>query len=154
MLAISSQNEIMRRIADLIFKISFIFLLTPGVCFAQSYVDSNSGYGAGSGSSSVDTKGFKRDFATIVFGGIAGGVLGLSTLSFYGEPQEHTNNITVGALLGMVFGATYVFYNRYEPRGRATIYDNYGAIDQQLLLQKQTLLATIRPPQVQINFEF
>lgn len=56
---------------------------------------------------------FKRTTATILFASIGGGVLGLSTLSFYGKPQEHTDNITTGVLLGFVLGLTYVVYDQY-----------------------------------------
>lgn len=35
-----------------------------------------------------------------------GAVLGASTLPFYSEPGEHTNNIWVGAAIGAVLGVT------------------------------------------------
>lgn len=56
---------------------------------------------------------FKRTTATILFASIGGGVLGLSTLSFYGKPQEHTDNITTGVLIGFIAGFTYVMYDNY-----------------------------------------
>lgn len=56
---------------------------------------------------------FKRTTATILFSSIGGGILGLSTLSFYGKPQEHTDNITNGVLLGLVAGVSYVMYDNY-----------------------------------------
>jgi hypothetical protein len=43
-----------------------------------------------------------------MFAGLAGAVLGLSTLSFYGEPQEHIGNIWTGLALGALGGAGYV----------------------------------------------
>ena len=52
--------------------------------------------------------GLRRSVAITVFAGVGGGILGLSTLSFYGNPQEHTGNITTGALLGVIGGVTYV----------------------------------------------
>jgi hypothetical protein len=51
---------------------------------------------------------FKRSIATVIFAGLGGGILGLSTLSFEGKPQEHTSNITTGAALGVVGGLIYV----------------------------------------------
>ena len=56
---------------------------------------------------------FKRTTATILFASIGGGVLGLSTLSFYGKPQEHTDNITTGVLIGFLAGFSYVMYDTY-----------------------------------------
>lgn len=56
-------------------------------------------------------KQWRRGTAIVIFSGVGGGVLGLSTLSFYGEPQEHTGNITTGALVGLLAGLTYVIYD-------------------------------------------
>jgi hypothetical protein len=56
---------------------------------------------------------FKRTTATVLFSSIGGGILGLSTLSFYGKPQEHTDNITTGVLLGFIAGVSYVMYDNY-----------------------------------------
>ena len=52
--------------------------------------------------------GFRRGLATIMFAGLGGAVLGLSTLSFYGEPQDHINNIWTGLAIGVVGGSIYV----------------------------------------------
>lgn len=57
---------------------------------------------------------FKRTTATILFSSIGGGILGLSTLSFYGKPQEHTDNITTGVLVGFLAGVSYVMYDNYS----------------------------------------
>lgn len=57
---------------------------------------------------------FKRGTAIVLFAGIGGGVLGLSTLSFYGRPEEHTSNITTGALLGVVGGLLYISTSRKQ----------------------------------------
>lgn len=53
-------------------------------------------------------KNFRRNTAAVIFSSIGGAVLGLSTLSFYGRPQEHTDNITLGAALGLIGGLVYV----------------------------------------------
>jgi acylphosphatase len=50
----------------------------------------------------------RRYFATIVLCGVGGAVLGLSTLSFYGEPQEHISNIWTGLIVGAVAGTVIV----------------------------------------------
>lgn len=62
----------------------------------------------------VSSSPFKRTTATILFASIGGGVLGLSTLSFYGKPQEHTDNITIGVLIGFLSGVGYVLYDNYH----------------------------------------
>jgi hypothetical protein len=49
---------------------------------------------------------------TVVGGGLAGAVLGLSTLSFVDEPKDHTRNIIVGASLGIIFGVGYVAFSQ------------------------------------------
>lgn len=54
-------------------------------------------------------RSFKRSAATVIFSSLGGGILGLSTLSFYGKPQEHTDNITTGVALGLLAGMVYIF---------------------------------------------
>jgi len=54
-------------------------------------------------------RSFKRNAATVIFSSLGGGILGLSTLSFYGKPQEHTDNITTGVAVGLLAGVVYVF---------------------------------------------
>lgn len=58
----------------------------------------------------------KRTIATVIFSSLGGAVLGLSTLPFYGEPQEHANNITTGALIGLAAGIGYVAYDSSVPK--------------------------------------
>lgn len=53
-------------------------------------------------------QGARRHVATVIFCGLGGAVLGLSTLSFYGQPQEHTGNIYTGLAVGLVLGTAYV----------------------------------------------
>lgn len=52
--------------------------------------------------------GVRRHVATVIFCGLGGAVLGLSTLSFYGKPQDHTGNIYAGLGVGLVAGAIYI----------------------------------------------
>ena len=61
-------------------------------------------------------KSFKRSAATVIFASLGGGVLGLSTLSFYGKPQEHTDNITTGVAVGLIAGLIYIFSDMGEQR--------------------------------------
>ncbi len=50
----------------------------------------------------------KNDLLVVVGGGLAGAVLGLSTLSFVEEPKDHTRNIIVGASIGIIAGVAFV----------------------------------------------
>ena len=54
--------------------------------------------------------GPRRQLATILFAGLGGAVLGLSTLSFYGRPQDKLANIAIGFAGGVIIGTTYVTY--------------------------------------------
>ena len=54
--------------------------------------------------------GPRKQMATIIFAGLAGAVLGLSTLSFYGRPQDRLSNIAIGFAIGVIGGTIYVTY--------------------------------------------
>lgn len=74
--------------------------------------------------------GPRRQIATIIFAGLGGAVLGLSTLSFYGEPQEHASNIATGFGLGIIGGVAYVSYKttaeyQITPLGGKDLYVEY-----------------------------
>lgn len=56
------------------------------------------------------SQSFRRNAATVIFWGLGGAVLGLSTLSFYGKPQEHISNIYVGLGAGLMAGTGFVYY--------------------------------------------
>lgn len=59
----------------------------------------------------------RRHISTIVLAGISGAVLGLSTLSFYGRPQDRLSNIAVGFAVGVIGGTVYTTYKAAaEPR--------------------------------------
>lgn len=49
----------------------------------------------------------KKQLTTIVFSGLAGAILGLSTLSFYGRPQDKLSNIAIGFAIGVIGGTIY-----------------------------------------------
>ena len=62
-------------------------------------------------------KGPQKHLSTIVLAGVAGATLGLSTLSFYGRPQDKLSNIALGAAVGIIIGAVYsTFKAATEPR--------------------------------------
>jgi hypothetical protein len=54
--------------------------------------------------------GPRRQLATILFAGLGGAILGLSTLSFYGRPQDNLGNIGLGFAVGVIAGTIYVTY--------------------------------------------
>lgn len=56
------------------------------------------------------TSGARKHMTTIVFAGLAGAILGLSTLSFYGRPQDKLSNIAVGFAIGVIGGTVYTTY--------------------------------------------
>ncbi len=75
-----------------------LLILICAVTFSQmSFAQTSSGF-----------MGVRRGVATVMLAGLGGAVLGLSTLSFYGEPQEHIGNIWTGLALGAVGGAAYI----------------------------------------------
>lgn len=55
--------------------------------------------------------GPRRQLATIIYSGLGGAVLGLSTLSFYGRPQDKLSNIAVGFAVGVIAGTIAVTYS-------------------------------------------
>jgi hypothetical protein len=62
-------------------------------------------------------KGPRKHLSVIVLSGVAGAILGLSTLSFYGRPQDKLSNIAGGAAVGIIIGAMYTTYRAAaEPR--------------------------------------
>jgi hypothetical protein len=116
-----------------------LILLTE-LCFAQ-----------GQTKTKAPTSNWRRNTAIVLFSGIGGSLLGLSTLSFYGRPQEHTNNITIGALLGVIGGIGYVVYENTPKKTPVRTYDYFGLFpsDEQ---PKQTVVTNV--PTVQFEFTF
>ncbi len=91
------------------------------------------------------TQGPRRHLANIVFAGLAGAVLGLSTLSFYGRPQDRLSNIAVGFAIGVIGGTMFSTYKAAaEPR------DFYGFEDPTLRFETKSEFT----PKVAYTFEF
>ena len=99
----------------------FLLIFSLSVPAQAQYQQSNSQNQSGISS------GPRKQLATIVFAGLAGAILGLSTLSFYGRPQDELSNIAVGFAVGIIIGTSYTtylaatqpyeFYNSvYDPR--------------------------------------
>lgn len=80
----------------------------------------------------------RRSVATVMFAGLSGAVLGLSTLSFYGEPQEHINNIWIGLALGTMAGGVYVLN---QSRASSTYAEQWPQNPHQVKNSTPTLMA-------------
>lgn len=89
-------------------KLLNIFFLTAflGVLTAPSFAQDNAK------EMEELVQGTKNDLLVVISGGLAGAILGLSTLSFVDEPKEHTRNIIVGASIGIIAGVGYVAYSQ------------------------------------------
>jgi hypothetical protein len=65
----------------------------------------------------------------ILMAGLVGGILGLSTLSFYDKPQDNIRNISIGAGVGMIAAAIYMTYNvaQVTPSGAKLLTPSEGS---------------------------
>lgn len=98
-----------------------------------------SSYAQGSTVEKPPSGGPRKQIGTIIYAGLGGAVLGLSTLSFYGRPQDKLANIAIGFAIGVMGGTVAVTYNA------ATNPDDfYGAkIDRDTLLGPATSVAVL-----------
>ncbi|MAX67684.1 MAG: hypothetical protein QF441_06765 [Bacteriovoracaceae bacterium] len=85
----------------------FFALSQSGVSYAQT-----AGGAGGGGDLDKLANDTKNDLLVVVGGGLAGAILGLSTLSFVEEPKEHTRNIIVGASIGIIAGVGFVAFSQ------------------------------------------
>ncbi len=92
--------------------------------------------------------GPRKQMATIIFSGLAGAILGLSTLSFYGRPQDKLSNIAIGFALGVIGGATFTTYKAATRP--------YEYLDNAFLLldQKELKLQARKPITLSYNWDF
>lgn len=102
-----------------------VVLLVTGLTVTPAYAQPAAGApsaGEPIEQESARTFGPRKQVATIIFAGLAGAILGLSTLSFYGRPQEKLTNIAIGAAVGVISGTIYTTYKAAtQPR------DFYGS---------------------------
>lgn len=88
--------------------------------------------------------GPRRQLATILFAGLGGSILGLSTLSFYGRPQDKLQNIAIGFAVGIIAGTAYVTYKAANnPR---ELYGTDYVPELERIAQSQQLRATDPAP--------
>lgn len=87
--------------------------------------------------------GPRRQLATIIFAGLGGAVLGLSTLSFYGRPQDKLSNIAIGFAVGIIVGTVYVTYQTAsKPKEYYGMSEFEKATTRQGLIEAQTSQAS------------
>lgn len=92
---------------------------------------------------------WRRSAAIILFSGIGGAILGLSTLSFYGDPKSHTNNINMGAMLGALGGVGYLMYENQQQKLNQYQYNSYSE-----LFPQQTIAKPVASHQPQFKFSW
>jgi hypothetical protein len=97
--------------------------------------------------------GPRRQLATILFAGLGGAVLGLSTLSFYGRPQDKLANIAIGFAGGVIIGTAFVTY-----RAATNPAEFYGQtkpeLEDEIERNRPHVQTAPRAPLYTLNFEF
>ncbi len=88
----------------------FILILITATLIPQAAL-SQSNVRSGSPEERPTAGGPRKQLATIIYAGLGGAVLGLSTLSFYGRPQDKLSNIAVGFAVGVITGTIAVTYS-------------------------------------------
>ena len=92
--------------------VTFLFALSAFVSTAlPTEVLAQSNVRSASPEDRPSAGGPRRQLATIIYSGLGGAVLGLSTLSFYGRPQDKLSNIAVGFAVGVITGTIAVTYS-------------------------------------------
>jgi hypothetical protein len=97
----------------------FSFLLLPFGHLSKTYAQAGGG-GAGAGGGDDLIKSSMNDLAMVGGAGLAGAVIGLSTLSFTEHPTENLNNILIGGSIGIILGVAIVAYTQ-ATRGQETM---------------------------------
>ena len=102
-------------------------------------------------SAQQNSRNVKRGVATVLFSTLGGAILGLSTLSFYGEPQEHTENIMTGALVGLIAGSGYLLYSTSQPEPAPV---DYTQSFEEQMKNKKALASAKAPVLFSYQFDF
>lgn len=110
----------------------------------------------------VKPMGPKKQLAIIVFAGLSGAILGLSTLSFYGRPQEKLSNIAIGFAVGIIAGTSYTTYKAAtQPRSfyEGAAVEEMPEVDspeiwQSEILAQQAALEPLSAPGLGLKWEF
>jgi hypothetical protein len=89
----------------LCFKTFIVFSLVFSIS-----IHSSAQVAADSTTTAAPLTGTRKALATIIFAGLGGAVVGLSTLSFYGRPQDYMANIALGFAVGIIAGTVVVTF--------------------------------------------
>jgi hypothetical protein len=90
---------------------SFVRIIASLLCVAVMISAPQVSWAQARGTSTEkSTGGPRRQIATIIFAGLGGAILGLSTLSFYPRPQDKLGNIATGFAVGVIVGTGLVTY--------------------------------------------
>lgn len=104
---------------------------------------------------SYQPQGPKRQLATIIFAGLGGAVLGLSTLSFYGRPQDKLNNIAIGFAVGVISGTVYTTYKTAtQPRSFYSSLESEAFMQFEASNDRFAALAAGDVPLMPLQFEY
>lgn len=113
----------------------------------------NAQYGGSGGTQSQQPSlGPRKQMATIIFAGLAGAILGLSTLSFYGRPQDKLPNIGMGLAVGIISGTIYTTYLA-ATRPKTYFEGLVPSIDEERI-RGSTLAMKVDRPAFQLQFEW
>jgi len=96
--------------------------------------------------------GPRRQLATILFAGLGGAILGLSTLSFYGRPQDNLGNIGLGFAAGVIAGTIYVTYKSATTKDYSEDADNDSKFLMSPIISKASSEATALGGQFALRF--
>ncbi len=97
--------------------------------------------------------GPRRHLTNIIFAGLAGAILGLSTLSFYGRPQDRLSNVPMGAAAGIIIGTIYTtFKAASEPKDFYSVRDPQAELWRLADADRRENMT--RTPQTKFTFEF
>ncbi len=140
-MAVKTPGKILKKLLPVILSV-FIF----STAFAQAPVA-----GAPQNEEKTKANGPRKQLATIIFAGLGGAVLGLSTLSFYGRPQDNLSNIAVGFAVGVITGTIIVTY-----RAATNPAEFYGTeYRPDLSFEKASRLMAYEPPApLHLNYHF
>lgn len=92
-------------------RTSFILVIFIVAIASATLASMPQAFAQGTTSEKPPSGGPRRQLGTIIYAGLGGAVLGLSTLSFYGRPQDKLANIAIGFAVGVIGGTIAVTYN-------------------------------------------
>ncbi len=98
---------LLKRVAN-VAVLAVLIVSFAGQSFAQA--PPPGALGAAGQEKAKGLSGPRKQLATIIFAGLGGAILGLSTLSFYGRPQDKLANIAIGFAFGVIGGTALVTY--------------------------------------------